>query len=47
MEGPQHLEKDKIELVRTFLFLIFLYGVEKWTLKAFDPCRIDAFELWH
>ena len=28
------------------VFLVVIYGCEKWTIKKAECCRIDAFELW-
>ena len=36
----------KICLVKAMVFLVVIYGCEKWTIKKAECCRIDAFELW-
>ena len=36
----------KIHLVKAMVFLVVIYGCEKWTIKKAECCRIDAFELW-
>nr|XP_032510654.1 uncharacterized protein LOC116765315 [Danaus plexippus plexippus] len=33
-------------LVRAFVFPIFLYGAETWTVRARERQKIDAFEMW-
>lgn len=38
--------KTKARLVRALIFPIFLYGVEKWTIRERERQRIDAFEMW-
>ena len=35
-----------IRLVKTMVFLVVMYGREKWTVKKAECQRIDAFELW-
>ena len=32
-------------LVKTMVFLMFMYGCENWTIKKAEHQRIDAFEL--
>ena len=36
----------KVCIVRTMVFLLFVYGCESWTIKKAECLRIDAFELW-
>ena len=36
----------KVRLVKTMVFLVFMYGCESWTIKKAERLRIDAFELW-
>ena len=36
----------KVRLVKTMVFLVFMYGCESWTIKKGEHQRIDAFELW-
>ena len=35
----------KIRLVKAMVFLLVMYGCERWTIKKAEH-RIDAFELW-
>ena len=36
----------KIRLVRTLVFLIFLYGAETWTVRQKERKKINSFEMW-
>ena len=36
----------KVRLVKAMLFLVVMYGCERWTVKKAEHRRIDAFELW-
>ena len=36
----------KVRLVKTMVFLVFMYGCESWTIKKAEHQRMDAFELW-
>ena len=36
----------KLHIVKTMVFLVVMYGRERWTIKKADHQRIDAFELW-
>ena len=36
----------KVCLVKTMVFLVVMYGCERWTIKKAEHRRIDAFELW-
>ena len=36
----------KINLVKTVVFPVVMYGCESWTIKKDECWRIDAFELW-
>ena len=36
----------KVCIVKAMVFLVVIYGCEKWTIKKAECCRIDAFELW-
>ena len=36
----------KVCLVKAMVFLVVMYGCERWTIKKAEPQRIDAFELW-
>ena len=38
--------KIKMNLLKTFVWSIMLYGSETWTIGAAEKKRIDAFELW-
>ena len=36
----------KTHLVKAVVFLVVMYGCEKWTIEKAEGQRIDAFELW-
>ena len=36
----------KVHIVKALLFLVVMYGCERWTIKKAECQRIDAFELW-
>ena len=36
----------KVNLVKTMVFPVVMYGCESWTIKKAECRRIDAFELW-
>ena len=36
----------KVCLVKAMVFLVVMYGCDRWTIKKGEPRRIDAFELW-
>ena len=36
----------KVHLVKAMVFLVVMYGFERWTTKNTECRRIDAFELW-
>ena len=36
----------KVHLVKPIVFLVVMYGCERWTVKKAEHQRIDAFELW-
>ena len=36
----------KIHLLKAMIFLVVMYGYEKWTRKKAEHQRIEAFELW-
>ena len=36
----------KVHLVKDMVFLVVMYGCERWTVKKAEHQRIDAFELW-
>jgi len=36
----------KVQLVKTMVFPVVMYGCESWTLMKAKCQRIDAFELW-
>ena len=36
----------EVRLVRAMVFLVVMYGCERWTIKKAKCQRIDAFELW-
>ena len=36
----------KVQLMKTLVWTVALYGSESWTLKKGDELRINAFELW-
>ena len=35
-----------VHLVKAMVFLVVMYGCERWTVKKAEHRRIDAFELW-
>ena len=35
-----------VHLVKAMVFLVVMYGCERWTIKKTEHRRIDAFELW-
>ena len=35
-----------VHLVKAMVFLVVMYGCERWTIKKAECWRIDAFELW-
>ena len=37
----------KVHLVKITIFLVVMYGCERWTRKEAESQRIDAFELWY
>ena len=36
----------KVRLVKAIVFLVVMYGCERWTIKKAECRRIDDFELW-
>ena len=36
----------KVYLVKVMVFLVVMYGCERWTVKKAEHRRVDAFELW-
>ena len=36
----------KVRPVKAMVFLVVMYGCERWTIKKAEHQRIDAFELW-
>ena len=36
----------KVHIVRSMIFPVVMYGLERWTIKKAEHQRIDAFELW-
>ena len=36
----------KVCLVKAMVIPVVMYGCESWTIKKYEPQRIDAFELW-
>ena len=36
----------KVFLVKAMVFLVVMYGCERWTIKKAERSRIDGFELW-
>ena len=35
-----------VHIVKAMVFLVVMYGYERWTIKKAEGQRIDAFELW-
>ena len=38
-------QKVKKQIIKAVVWSVFLYGPERWSLKAEDVCRIEAFEM--
>ena len=36
----------KVQIVKALVFLVVMYGYERWTVKKPECQIIDAFELW-
>ena len=36
----------RVHLVKAMVFLVVMYGCERWTAKKAECRKIDAFELW-
>ena len=36
----------KVHIVKALVFLVVMYGCERWTIKKAGHQRIDAFKLW-
>ena len=36
----------KVHIVKAMVFLVVMYGCERWTIKKAEHRRIDAFQLW-
>ena len=36
----------EVQLVKAMVFLVVMYGCERWTIKKAELQKIDAFELW-
>ena len=36
----------KVPLVKAMVFIVVMYGCERWTIKKAECQRINAFELW-
>ena len=36
-----------VQIVKTMIFPVVMYGCESWTIKKAGSQRIDAFELWY
>ena len=36
---------SKIQIVKDMVFLVLMYGCERWTIKKAEPQRINAFKL--
>ena len=36
----------KVQIVKTMVLPVVMYGCESWTLKKAEHRRIDAFKLW-
>ena len=37
----------KVQLVKTMVFPVVMYGCESWTIKKAEHQRVDAFKLWY
>ena len=38
--------RTKVHIDKAMVFLVVMYGCERWTIKKAECQRIDAFELW-
>ena len=38
--------ETNVKVGKVFVFPIFLYGAETWTIRKHERRKIDAFELW-
>ena len=36
----------KVQIVKAMIFLVVVYGCERWTIKKAESQKIDAFKLW-
>ena len=36
----------KVHLVKAMVFLVVMYGCERWTIKKAEHRKTDVFELW-
>jgi len=36
----------KVKVMKSMVWAVFQYGVERWTLKKSDRNRIEALEMW-
>ena len=43
--GNLNMEVRK-QFIRTYIWSMFLYGSEAWTMTAAEKARIEAFEMW-
>ena len=39
-------QPTKVNLVKTMVFPVVIYGCESWTIEKAENQRIDAFEMW-
>ena len=46
IKKQRHYFVNKGPLVKAMVFLVVMYGCERWTIKKAGCRRIDAFELW-
>ena len=46
IKKQRHYFSNKVHLVKATVFLVVMYGCERWTIKKAECQGIDAFELW-
>ena len=46
IKKQRHYFANKIHLVKAMVFLVVMYGCERWTIKKAEHRKTDVFELW-
>ena len=46
LKGKDVTLPTKVQLVKSMVFPVAMYGCDSWTIKMAEHQRIDAFELW-